>query len=133
MLAAPQATSRAPLPNEFEQPVSLPSSALLPHGQAVPVPSPKQKSVKSPDSMHTDSTVGGGLEMVPELGPEACHIDKFTWLSGMFIDPVWIVNSTAPWIVPFWIVENGTTTVPSKLNGLVELVQVSPGFKLSAP
>ena len=61
MLAAPQATSRAPLPNEFEQPVSLPSSELLPHGQAVPVPSPKQKSVKSPDSMHTDSTVGGDV------------------------------------------------------------------------
>src|SRR5437764_3092038 len=41
-LALPLVASRPPEPSEFRQPAPPPTALLLPHGQGVPVPSPKQ-------------------------------------------------------------------------------------------
>jgi len=51
----------------------------------------------------------------------------------MSIDPVWMVNSTAPWNVPFEIDANGTTSVLSNANKLVELSHEAPGSRLNGP
>jgi hypothetical protein len=59
-LADPIASTDAPNPVEFAHPVGALES--LPHGQAVPVPSPKQYAVPS-------STVMRGLSMPVFHGP----------------------------------------------------------------
>src|SRR6185295_15627352 len=45
MLATPWPASLPPLPSELRQPEPAPTGLLLPHGHAVPLPSPKQNGV----------------------------------------------------------------------------------------
>src|SRR5205085_11847189 len=57
-LLAPEAVRRPPVPSEWRQPSFAPTALLLPHGQAVPEPSPKQNAVATgPPPVPGTSTV----------------------------------------------------------------------------
>src|SRR5439155_24487623 len=63
MLALPLAVNAPPEPSELRQPTPAPTALLLPHGQAVPVPSPKQnaKVVGPPPGMSPAAVIEPGV------------------------------------------------------------------------
>src|SRR5205085_1202225 len=77
----PLAVKRAPTPSELRQPAAPFSGELLPHGQAVPDPSPAQKLVTKWKSA-TIVPVSVTLPLVPVLGSmnmNVVAIGTFKW------------------------------------------------------
>src|SRR4029078_13010650 len=72
-LAIPSCPSRPEVPNEVVQPPRSPVGLALPHGQALPLPSPKQTGATSESSFNSERVVGFALA-TKDGAPRPCRI-----------------------------------------------------------